>query len=148
MIYFDTNYILKCYLTEHGSSEATFVFQVNAGNIACSRLGRVEWNATIRRKLVANELSLADVTRIRAQMDQDEAAGLWTWLPFEETLLDGLAAWLRTTPFLGGLKTLDAVHLESARLGGMTDIYSNDGQVKAAASVFGLVANDVIPPDQ
>jgi predicted nucleic acid-binding protein len=146
VIYFDTNYILKCYLTEHGSPEATAVFQQNAGNIACSRVGRVEWHATIRRKLITTELSAADVTRIRTQMDEDETAGLWTWLPFEETLLDGLAAWLRTNPFFGGLKALDAVHLESARLGGITDIYSNDGQVKAAASVFGLVANDVIPP--
>jgi predicted nucleic acid-binding protein len=146
VIYFDTNYILKCYLTEHGSAEATGVFQQNAGNIACSRLGRVEWHATIRRKLITTELSVADVTRIRTQMDEDEAARLWTWLPFEETLLDGLAIWLRTTPFLGVLKSLDAVHLESARLAGITDIYSSDSQVKTAASVFGLVANDVIPP--
>ncbi len=78
-------------------------------------------------------------------MDQDEAAGLWTWLPFDVALLDGLAMMLRTTPFLGGLKTLDAIHLESARLGGITDIYSHDTQVKAASQVFGLVANDVIP---
>lgn len=146
MIYFDTNYILKCYLTEHGSAEATAVFRQNAGNIGCSRLGRVEWHATIRRKLITNELSAADVIRVRTQMDEDEAVGLWAWLPFEEALLDGLAAWLRTTPFVGGLKTLDAIHLESARLGGMTDLYSNDGQVKAAAPVFGLVPNDVIPP--
>jgi predicted nucleic acid-binding protein len=145
VIYFDTNYIPKCYLAEHGSAEATAVFQQNAGNIGCSRLGRVEWHATIRRKLIANELSPAEVAVIRTQMDADEAAGLWIWLPFEEALLDGLAAWLRATPYLGGLKTLDAVHLESARLAGMTDLYSNDGQVKAAAPIFGLVSNDVIP---
>jgi predicted nucleic acid-binding protein len=78
-------------------------------------------------------------------MDEDEAADLWMWLPFDDTLLEGLARWLRTTAFIGGLKTLDAVHLESARLGGITDIYSNDSQVKAAAPTFGLVANDVIP---
>jgi predicted nucleic acid-binding protein len=145
VIYFDTNYILKCYLTERGSPEATIVFQQNAGNIACSRLGKVEWHATIRRKLLTNGLSPADVIRIRTQMDEDEAADLWMWLPFDDTLLEGLARWLRTTAFIGGLKTLDAVHLESARLGGITDIYSNDSQVKAAAPTFGLVANDVIP---
>jgi predicted nucleic acid-binding protein len=143
VIYFDTNYILKCYLSEPGSSDAT-VFQMNAGNIACSLLGKVEWHATIRRKLIINELSPTDVAQIRKQMDDDEAAGLWTWLPFEIALLDGLATWMRTTAFVGGLNTLDAIHLESARLGGITEIYSNDAQVKAAAPIFGLVANDVI----
>ncbi len=144
MIYFDTNYILRCYLTEKGSPEATEVFRQNAGNIACSRLGRVEWQAAIRRRLLANELTAKDGERIRTQMDEDESEGLWTWLPFDDTLLDGLAFWLRTTAFVGGLKTLDVIHLESARLAGLTDIYSNDRQVKAAAQSFGLVANDVI----
>jgi predicted nucleic acid-binding protein len=144
VIYFDTNYILKCYLTEPGSPEATAVFQQNAGNIASSRVSRVEWQAAIRRKLLANDLTPEDAARIRAQMDEDEAAGLWTWLPLDETLLDGLALWLRTTTFVGGLKSLDAIHLESARVAGMTDIYSNDNQVKAAAPIFGLVPNDVI----
>ena len=145
MIYFDTNYILKCYLIEKGSSEAREVFEANAGNIFCSRLGRVEWHATIRRKLHTGDLSLEEVEEIHSQMDEDEAAGLWSWLPFDESLLNGLCNWLRTTPFSGGLKTLDAVHLESARIAGMTDFYSNDRQLKSAAPVFGLVPNDVIP---
>ena len=144
MIYFDTNYILKCYLTEPGSQEATDAFRKNAGNIASSRVSRVEWHAAIRRKLLANDLTPADASRIRAQMDEDEAAGLWTWLPFDEALLDGLAVWLRTTAFAGGVKTLDGIHVESARLAGITQIYSHDAQVKAAAQSFGLVANDDI----
>lgn len=145
MIYFDTNYILKCYLQEPGAVEVRELFEENAGQIACARLGRLEMHTTLRRKLLSGNLSPQDVEEIRAEFDADEAAGAWFWLPWENGLVDNLTAKLRAMDYGGLLRTLDAIHLESAQLGGINEIYSHDSELKAAAPLFGLVANDVIP---
>jgi hypothetical protein len=121
------------------------VFRQYAGQVASSRLGRLEVQAVLRWKLLSGQLSAADVATIRAQIDADEAAGLWTWLPWDIALLDNLATKLRGMDYGGVLGSLDAIHLESALLGGINEIFSHDDQLKIAAPLFGLVANDVIP---
>jgi len=144
VIYFDTNYILKCYLDEPGSEDVRAIFEQNAGQVASSRLGRLEFHAVLRWKLLEGQLSAGDVDAIRSQADADEEAGLWTWLPWDIALLDNLALKLRAMDYGGVLRSLDAIHLECALGGGINEIFSHDAQLKAAAPLFGLVATDVI----
>lgn len=144
MIYFDTNYILKCYLNEPGAEDVRAVFRQHAGEVASSRLGRLEFHAALRWKFLKGQLSAGDVAAVRAQADADEEAGLWTWLPWDVALLDNLALKLRTMDYGGVLGSLDAIHLECALLGGINEIFSHDEELKIAAPLFGLVATDVI----
>ena len=44
MIYFDTSYMLKCYLPEHGQDEVTQVWE-QAETVVCCELGKSEFVA-------------------------------------------------------------------------------------------------------
>ena len=50
MIYFDTAYIAKCYLNEHGSAEVRNLAN-EAERVACCAFGRIEFAATVHRNL-------------------------------------------------------------------------------------------------
>jgi hypothetical protein len=50
MIYFDTAYLAKCYLNEHGSTEVRDL-AAQAGRIACSEFGKIELAASFHRNL-------------------------------------------------------------------------------------------------
>ncbi len=56
MLYFDSNYILKCYLPEDGASRVRELASRPVSK-SCSRLGRVEIIAALHRKLREGSLS-------------------------------------------------------------------------------------------
>jgi hypothetical protein len=56
MIYFDTSYLLKCYLAEPGH-EAVRALARDQGPVACCTLGRTEWQAGIHRHLREGRLA-------------------------------------------------------------------------------------------
>ncbi len=59
MIYFDTAYLAKCYLNEHGSDDVRSL-AAGSGRIACCAFGQLELAATLHRNLrAADALHLA-----------------------------------------------------------------------------------------
>ena len=80
MIYFDTAYILKCYVKEHGW-EKVRALACEHDRIACSIYGRLELHAALHRKLREGELSGLQLDIVRRQLSVDESVRVWQWIP-------------------------------------------------------------------
>jgi len=144
MIYLDTCYILKCYLTEHGSREVRDLTQ-SADGLASCFLARVEFAAAVHRHRREGKLSEADAKAVFDSFEADEQAGYWHWYGVTEALLDGVFSTYQSLAPSLFVRTNDAVHLACAREQGFKEIYSNDRHLLAAATAFSLDGIDVIP---
>lgn len=142
MIYFDSAYIAKFYLTEPDSSRVRSLAE-SEGWVCCSTIGRVEVAQVFHRKLREGKVSKAEALALFEQFDADCAIGLWTWLPLtEEFVVEAVAAFRRLAPKLV-LRTADAIHLISAMQHGLKNVYTNDQRMLAAMSEFKLGGKSV-----
>ena len=144
MIYFDTAYLAKCYLNEHGSDEVRELAAESA-HIACCAFGRLELAATIHRNLREGNITRKQSRIVFEQFDLDESNHIWTWLPVTPELLAGATARFRAMNPSTYLRAADALHLACAVEHGFKELYSNDRHLLAAATVFKLKGRNVIP---
>lgn len=142
MIYLDTCYILKCYLTEHGSEEVRGLTQSAEGLASCA-LARVEFSAAVHRHQREGRLSGKDAKNVFASFIADEEAGLWQWYGITQSLLDEVFANYQSLDHSVYVRTNDAIHLVCARQQGFKNIYSNDRRLLGAASAFSLTGINV-----
>ena len=147
MTYFDTAYILKCYVKEHGW-ENVRAFALVRERIACSVYGRLELHAAFHRKLREGELTEQQLNIILRQLSVDESMKLWEWLPLSSAILTSVTDTFASLSRRAFLRTGDAVHLASAKLCGFTEIYSNDKRLLASAPHVGITGCDVIEPSE
>ena len=145
MSYFDTAYLLKCYVKEDGW-EAVRAFASRRQRIACSIHGRMELLAALHRKLREGELTRSELSVVLRQLDVDESEKLWEWIPLSPAIIEAVVDTFRDLPREVFLRTGDAVHLLSARAHGLTEIYSNDRHLLRAAPHLGLTGRDLIEP--
>jgi predicted nucleic acid-binding protein len=141
--YFDSNYIMKCYVNEPGAERVRALASQGIVTL-CSQFGRLEVLAALHRKLREKSLTRGQLKAIWARLKEDEAAGVWTWIP-----LDGAIEYAVEQAFLrlGAdvyLRTGDAVHLVTASLHGCSEIHSHDKHLLLAAPAFGLRGVDVL----
>jgi len=144
VIYFDSTYIIKCYLAEPGSGEVLALAASHPGR-ACALHGRIEFWSGVKRHVREGNLSLSQAEGVWRQFVLDEAAGLWLFLPIERALIESACTRLAALPTGVLCRAADAIHLTCANGEGFTEIYSNDRHLLAAAPYFGLVAKNVIP---
>ena len=144
MIYFDTSYLLKCYLAEPGH-EAVRQLAQDAGPLACVSYGFIECRAGVHRHLREGKLTAAEAALVYQVMQRDDDVGLVTWFPMSAQLLDRVKQEFEKLPETVFLRTADALHLICAREQGFAEIHSNDRHMLAAAAHFGLVGKNVIP---
>jgi len=143
MIYFDTAFLAKCYLREPGSKEVR-EFARQAGVIACSDLGRAELNAVFHRHYREGRLDKKSHSVLHQQFCQDLKDGIWHWLPVDSriwSVIEQRFASLAPDVFLRGA---DAIHLATAQLYKVKDVYSNDRHLLAACPAFGLNGHDLL----
>lgn len=143
MIYFDTAYILKCYLPERGFVEVRELLSAEQ-SVACCAFGRLELTTSIRRAIREGRLPASALPTILSQLAIDDENGVWTWLPVTSHLLEAAAQAARSIPATVYLRAGDASHLTCAKEHGLA-IHTNDGHVLLAAQYFGVPAKDVIP---
>jgi predicted nucleic acid-binding protein len=142
VIYFDSAYIAKFYLTEPDSAQVKSLAEAE-GQVCCSTIGRVEVAQVFHRKLREERVNKAEAVALFDQFDADCAIGLWAWLPLtEELIIEAAAAFRRLVPKLM-LRTADAIHLISARQHGLKTVYTNDLRMLAAAGEFKLGGKSV-----
>ena len=142
MIYFDSAYVAKFYLTEPDSARVKSLAEAE-GQVCCSTIGRVEVAQVFHRKLREGQVNKAEALALFDQFDADCAIGLWTWLPLTEDLvIEAAAAFRRLTAKLV-LRTADAIHLTSARRHALKTVYTNDRRMLAAAGEFKISAKSV-----
>jgi predicted nucleic acid-binding protein len=143
MIYFDTSYLLKCYLAEPGHVVVRNLAR-ESGPVACCALGKTECRAATHRHLREGKLTAQQAGAVYQVMQADEAAGLWLWLPLTDDVIAAASRGFERLPATVFLRSADALHLACARQQGFTEVYSNDRHLLAAAPHFGLAGKNVI----
>lgn len=144
MIYFDTAYLAKCYLNEHGS-DAVRKLAAESARVACCAFGRIELAATLQRNLREGKITRRQCRVIWSQFDLDESNHIWTWLPVTPELLAGVTKNIRAMKTTTYLRAADALHLACAVEHGFKEVYSNDRHLLAAAGAFKIKGRNVIP---
>ena len=147
MIYFDTAYILKCYVKEHGW-ERVRALASDHERIVCSVYGRLELHAALHRKVREGELTEGQLDIVLRQLSVDESVRLWQWIPLSATTMNAIVDTFTGLSRRVFLRTGDAVHLLSARELGCAAVYSSDRHLLAAAPHVGMTGRDVIEPTE
>lgn len=106
--------------------------------------GRIEFWSGVRRHVREKTLSPDQAASALRQFIQDEAAGLWLFLPVPEDLIKSACTRLAALPDEVFCRAADALHLTCAAENGFARIYSNDAHLLAAAPHFGLEGVNVI----
>lgn len=137
MVYFDSAYIAKFYLSEPESDRVRTLAE-REGKVCCSMIGRVETAQVFHRKLREGQATKAECAALFEQFETDCESGLWTWLPLTEDLVASAVQRFRAVSPKVLLRSADTIHLVSARENGLDAIYSNDARVLAAAPEFDI----------
>ena len=145
MTYFDTAYVVKCYVKEHGWEQVR-AFARSRERLACSVFGRLELHAALHRKRREGELTEPQLDVVLRQLQVDESMKLWAWIPLSAAIMTAVADMFTRLPGHVYLRTGDAVHLLSAKACGCTGIYSSDQRLLRAAPHVGMAGCDVIGP--
>ncbi|MBA2434512.1 MAG: type II toxin-antitoxin system VapC family toxin [Verrucomicrobiota bacterium] len=143
MIYFDTSYLVKCYLREWGS-EAVRELAAGQSSIVCCEYGRLELVVSLQRNFREGLVTRAQHRTVLRQLESDDARGIWLWLGLSPDLLRQAALRVNNLGSSVFIRAGDALHLACAAENGFAEIYSNDRHLLAAAPHFGLRAQNVI----
>ena len=143
MIYFDTTYMLKCYVAESGSQEVRKIWQSEPAT-ACCEFGKMEFVAALHRVHREGRVTDDDSQIILRRWHRDQELGLWNWMPLHDIIIDEVVRMFATLPREIYLHAGDAIHLACARENDFAEIYTNDRHLKTAANYLGLSTCDVI----
>jgi predicted nucleic acid-binding protein len=142
MIYFDTTYLVRCYLEDPGFEQVRSLAEAN--EVACVRFGQLETVAAFHRKRREAALTTEQFSAVLNQFETDIAGGVFSWLTETDTLFARVRDAFRGLPPSVFVRTADALHLVCANENGFREVYSNDRHLLAAAAHFGLAAVNVI----
>jgi predicted nucleic acid-binding protein len=143
MIYFDSSYLIKCYLPEPGHESVRQLAREHP-LVACCTFGKTECRSAVHRHFREGRLTRAQADTVFQVMDEDDKAQLWQWLELTATIIDGAADAFRTLSADVFLRTADSLHLACARVHGLEEIYSNDRHLLGAASHFGIAGKNIL----
>lgn len=139
MIYLDAAYIAKFYVEEDDSERVRAL--LDSAPVAASCLhAMAEVASVFHRKLREGNIPQEDFDFFCAQFESDCEAGLWTWLPMPESLVQSVRRKMSKLAPTTFIRAADALHLMCAEAEGCTAIHTSDRHMKAAAPAFGLDA--------
>jgi predicted nucleic acid-binding protein len=139
--YFDAALVAKFYVNEPGRDRVRQLAR-SAGAVVTSGIAVVEVSAAFHRKLREGAIDRPVFRALQGQFAHDLEDGLWHLAgPTEALLRDVQAAFARLDASLF-LRSLDALHLVTAKAERFTRIYSNDRHLLGACQRFGLVGVD------
>lgn len=134
-VYFDSALVAKFYLNEPGR-EAVRRVAVAAGQVMTSGIVVAEVSAAFHRKFREGAVDRAVFKGLQGQFEHDVAHGLWTLVGPTESLLQDVQALFLQLDTSVFLRSLDALHLVTAKAERFDRIYSNDRHLlRACASV-------------
>ena len=115
-----------------------------AGIVVTSGIAAVEISAAFHRKFREGAVNQAVFDALQGQFQEDLTNGLWRLIgPTEELLERGRTLFLRLNKSVF-LRSLDALHLVTAKAERFDRIYSNDRHLLAACASVGLEGVDPI----
>jgi len=142
MIYFDASYLVRLYYSDRGFEEVRHL--ASTDNLACGQHGQAEVIAAFHRKYREGGLTLTAYRSLLQQFADDIQADAFTWLPLSPAILERVHAKFETLPVKNFLRASDVLHLAVATENGFRQLYSNDRNLLAAASHFGVRGVNVI----
>jgi predicted nucleic acid-binding protein len=139
--YYDAALVAKFYLNEPGRDTVRRLARAS-GVVMSSGIAVAEVSAAFHRKLREGAVTLEVFKALQGQFVHDLDNGLWKLAgPTEALLREVQSAFARLTRSTS-VRSLDALHLVTARAEGFDRIYSNDRHLLAAARSFGLEGVD------
>ena len=142
-VYLDSALVAKFYLNEPGR-DAVRDLASKAGIVVTSGIAVAEVSAAFHRKLREGAVSLDVFNALHGQFQYDLENGSWRLIALTEALLEqvrGLFARLDRSVFL---RSIDALHLVTAKAERFERIYSNDRHLLTACASVGLEGIDPI----
>jgi len=97
------------------------------------------------RQCGSGELTKTDAKKAITSLDKDAALGIWKWIDIGGTILADSATILMDTRLKGKLRSLDAIHLATAKATGTEKVYTHDTRMFEAAKRLDLNPVDIIP---
>jgi predicted nucleic acid-binding protein len=142
VIYFDTSYVARLYFEDPGWEKVRAL--AGTDRLACCMHGRAETVAAFHRKFREGAVDSGDLATLLRQFDRECEEGAFQWLPLSEAVISRLSRVYASLPATVVLRAADALHLACASENGLKRVYSNDVQLLASASHFGLAGVNVI----
>ena len=140
-VYFDSALVAKFYLNEAGR-DAVRQLAARAGAVITSGIAVAEVSAAYHRKYREGAVTPAVFRALQGQFEHDLEAGLWTCVGPTEALLAevrDLFAGLERSVYL---RSLDALHLVTAKSEQFRRVYTNDQHLLRACGHVGLEGID------
>ena len=135
--YFDSALIAKFYLNEPGR-DVVRALAKSAGIIVTSGIAVAEVSAAFHRKLREGGIDPRVFRALQGQFKHDLDAGLWRLAGPTEALIEDVRALFSKLPRSIYLRSLDGLHLLTAKSEGFVRLYSNDRQLLNACASVGL----------
>jgi len=138
--YWDTSCVLKLYCHEADSPRYLERVAKSKDPLTSSALLSSELIFALHQKELCDQLPPGAAARLYDRYLSDVSSGRFLLLPIGDDVRDEarrIAVACYLTPVIP-LRTLDGLHLASARLSGCRDILTTDKRMKAAAHRLGL----------
>jgi len=139
--YWDTSAVVKLYVQEPDSASFEKHILGSASGPVSSRILLYEARATFQRKESEGSVRAGAAQDLYDQLVKDVSAGEWRLIELgadvEREYAQVLAPCYQQTPPIP-VRTLDALHLASARVAGETELVATDRRMREAAKALGL----------
>ncbi len=139
--YFDSALVAKFYVNEEGRDRVRRTAS-QAGVIVTSGIAVAEVSAAFHRKLREGAVDRPVFRALQQQFEHDLTNGLWKLVGPTQALLQEVQALFATLDKSVFLRSLDALHLVTAKDEGFDRIYSNDRHLLRACASLGLQGID------
>ena len=143
--YFDAALVAKFYVNEPGR-DAVRRLAKRAGTVATSGIAVAEVAAAFHRKLREGAIDVPMFEALQGQFHHDVRRGLWTLIEPTPALLQQVRALVARLDRSVFLRSLDAVHLISAKAEHFERLYSNDAHLLVACPSVHLTGVNPIGP--
>jgi len=145
VIYWDTSCVLKLYAAESDSGLWQKLLLERGGVLVSSALLEAELGLALEHKEVRGELRKGGAAALREHVQRDVQAGRLRLIPvgadvLAEAVRIGVACLRARPPVL--LRTLDGIHLATARLVRCAAVATADERMRSAARHLGLTLAD------
>jgi predicted nucleic acid-binding protein len=143
--YFDAALVAKFYLNEPGRDAVRRLARAS-GVVVSSGIAVAEVSAAFHRKWREGAVTPAVFRALQGQFLHDLDEGLWRLADTTAGLLREVQTAFTRLDKAIFVRSLDAIHLVTAREEGFERIYSSDRHLLAAATAFGLDGVNPISP--
>jgi predicted nucleic acid-binding protein len=140
-VYFDSALVAKFYLNEPGREGVRRAAR-QAGIVVTSGIAVAEVSAAFHRKLREGAVDRRVFRALQGQFAHDTQAGLWKLIAPSEALLQQVQSLFVQLDKAVFLRSLDALHLVTAKEEGFDHVYSNDRHLLQACASIGLKGID------